>query len=151
MGKYHLFVHKLLFVREEKLISGENNDMTHPAFASQAIVCILHGKERPSKPAGQGKMPSVSSLYNNTIQNERSVMGVFAFKTHFQRSIMPYEPLYIKQRMRALSRCLQNASASNVYHEPSSPLLKLTAMAKGVAHIALPKAALLRVYRIRQH
>lgn len=85
MGKYHLFVHKMLDVREERLILGANNDMTHPAFASQGIVCILHDKERPCKPAGQGKMPSVSSLYNNTIQSERPVMGVFAFKTHFQR------------------------------------------------------------------
>lgn len=85
MGKYQLFVHKLSDVREERLILGENNYMTHPAFAIQAIACILHDKERPCKPAGQGKMPLVSSLYNNTIQSERSVMGVFAFKTHFQR------------------------------------------------------------------
>lgn len=58
---------------------------------------------------------------------------------------MLYKPHHIKQRMQALSRCLQNASASNVYHEPSSPLLKLTAMAKGVVYIMLPIAALLRV------
>ena len=85
MGKYQLFVHQLLDVREERLILGENNDMTRPAFANQAIVCILHDKERPCKPAGQGKTPSVSSICNNTIQSERSGMGVFAFKTHFQR------------------------------------------------------------------
>lgn len=90
MDKYQLFVHKMLDVREERLILGENNDMTHPAFASQAIVCILHRKERPCKPAGQGKMHSVSSMYNNTIQSERSVMGVFALKTHFQKDPLCY-------------------------------------------------------------
>lgn len=58
---------------------------------------------------------------------------------------MLYEPHDIKQHKQALSRCLQNGSASNVHHEPSSPLLKLTAMAKGVVHIALPIAALLWV------
>lgn len=59
MDKYQLFVHKPLNGREEKLILGGYNDMTHPAFANQAIVHILHDKERPCKPAGQGKMPSV--------------------------------------------------------------------------------------------
>lgn len=86
MGKYQLFVHKLPDVREERLILGENNYMTHPAFAIQAIACILHDKERPCKPAGQGKMPSVSSLYNNTIHSERSVMGVLHLKLTFRES-----------------------------------------------------------------
>lgn len=58
---------------------------------------------------------------------------------------MLYKPHHIKQRMQALSRCLQNVSASNVHHEPSSPLPKLTAMAKGVVYIMLPIAVLLRV------
>lgn len=66
-GKYQLFVHKLLDVREERIILGEKN-VTHPAFASRAITCILHDEERPCKPVGQGEMPSVSSIYNNTIQ-----------------------------------------------------------------------------------
>lgn len=55
MDKYQLFVHKLLDVREERLILGENNDMTHPAFVSQPIICILYDKERPCKPAGSRK------------------------------------------------------------------------------------------------
>lgn len=84
MGKYQVFVHKLLDAKEEKVILGENNDMTYPDVASQATICILHDKEKPRKPAGRGNMPSVSSMYNNTIQSERSVMGGFAFKTHFQ-------------------------------------------------------------------
>lgn len=58
---------------------------------------------------------------------------------------MLYKPHYIKQHMQALSRCLQNASASNVHHEPPTPLSNLTAMAKGVVHIVLLIAALLRV------
>lgn len=58
---------------------------------------------------------------------------------------MPYKPHYIKQRMQALSRCLQNASASNAHHKASSPLSRLTAMAKGAVHIMLPIAALLKL------
>lgn len=103
MDKYQLFVHKLLNGSEEKLILGGNNDMTHPAFANQAIVCLLHDKERPCKPAGQGKCP----LYNNTIQRERSVMGALHLKLTFREiHYAVYELCYVKQHMQVLSRGL---------------------------------------------
>lgn len=66
INKYQLFVHKLLDVRDKRLILGEKT-VTCSAFAGWAITCILQDEERPCKSVGQGEMPSVFSVYNNTI------------------------------------------------------------------------------------